>query len=428
MTEAFLHYVWQFQYFDKTDLRTTDGDPVSVFNAGYRNTHAGPDFFNAKVRIGGIDWAGSAEIHIQSSGWTDHRHDEDDAYENVILHVVWNEDKKIRRSDHSLLPTIELKHRVSEKLLLQYRKLVNDPQQIPCAPFLPGIASLTQLSMLDKALMQRLEAKATRIQATLARNNNDWDETTYQMLCKNFGFKVNAEPFEQLAQSLPYKVLLKHADQPVQVEAMIFGQAGFLDGGGEDDYFLLLKREYALLGKKFNLYTSRLNRAQWKFMRLRPANFPTLRLAQLSALIGNRKNIFSQLVEAASYSDLHALFSVAQSSYWQHHYQFFKPVSEAVPSMGTMSIDNIIINTVVPLLVAHGKEKDEQDLVDRAVEILQQVATEDNAIIRSWKALGIKSTSAGDSQALIELHNSFCLKRRCLDCNIGFSIIQPSHA
>jgi hypothetical protein len=425
MTEAFLHYVWQFQYFNKSDLLTTDGDPVSIFNPGNRNGHAGPDFFNARVRIGGIDWVGSAEIHIHASGWTDHRHDEDDAYENVILHVVWKEDKKIGRRDGSLLPTIELKSRVDEKLLLQYRKLVNDPNQIPCASFLEGVPSLTWFSMLDKALMQRLETKASHIQKALARNNNDWDETTYQMLCRNFGFKVNADPFEQLAQSLPYKALLKHADQPVQVEALFFGQAGFLEDSTTDDYFLLLKREYTLLGKKFNLYANQLNKAQWKFMRLRPANFPTLRLAQLAALVGSRKNIFSRLLEAGSYQELHALFSVNQSSYWQHHYQFFKPAGEIIPAMGAMSIDNIIINTVVPLLVAYGKERDEQDLIDRAVDILQHVATEENVIIRSWKALGMKSSSAGDSQALIELHNSFCLKRRCLDCNIGFSIIQP---
>lgn len=428
MTEAFLHYVWQFQYFNKTDLQTTDGDPVSIFKPGHRNTHAGPDFFNAKIRIGEMDWAGSAEIHINSSGWMDHKHDEDDAYENVILHVVWKEDKKIRRRDQSLLPTIELKNRVDEKLLLQYRKLVNDPQQIPCASFLANVPRLTWFSMLDKALMHRLEAKATHIRTVLVRNNNDWDETTYQMLCRNFGFKVNAAPFEQLAQSLPYKALLKHADHPAQVEGLLFGQAGFLDDEGADDYFHLLKREYTLLGKKFNLYDHRLNRVQWKFMRLRPANFPTLRLAQLAALIGNRKNIFSQLLEAGSYRQLHALFSVNQSAYWQRHYQFFKPVSEIIPPMGPMSIDNIIINTVVPLLVAHGKVKDDQPLVDRAVDILQHVASEENAIIKSWNALGIKSASAGDSQALIELHNNFCLKRRCLDCNIGFSIIQPSLA
>jgi hypothetical protein len=426
MTEAFLHYVWQFQYFNKSDLLTTDGDPVSIFSPGNRNTHAGPDFFNAKIRIGEIDWAGSAEIHVHSSGWTDHRHDEDDAYENVILHVVWKEDKKIRRRDHSLLPTLELKNRVHEKLLLQYRRLVNDPNQIPCASFLPSVPSLTWLSMLDKALMQRLETKASQVQTMLARNNNDWDETTYQMLCRNFGFKVNAEPFEQLAQSLPYKALLKHADQPVQVEALLFGQAGFLEERAADDYFLLLKREYMLLGKKFNLYANRLNKVQWRFLRLRPANFPTLRIAQLAALIGNRKNIFSRVLEALSYQDLHVLFSVNQSSYWQHHYQFCKPVSEAIPPVGTMSIDNIIINTVVPLLVAYGKVRDEQELIDRAVDILQHVAAEENAITKNWNALGVKSSSAGDSQALIELNNSFCLKRRCLDCNIGFSIIQPA--
>jgi hypothetical protein len=249
MTEAFLHYVWQFQYFDKSELYTTDGELISVFNPGSRNTHAGPDFFNGKVRIGPMEWIGTVEIHINASGWTDHKHDSDDAYENVILHVVWKEDKKIKRKDQSALPTLELKNRVDDKLLLQYKRLINNPEKIPCASSLSDVTQLIKFSMLDKALMHRLETKAIQIQTVLKRNNNDWDETTYQMLCKNFGFKVNADPFVQLGQSLPYKTLLKHADKPAQVEALFFGQAGFLEDESFDEYHQLLKREYALLGK-----------------------------------------------------------------------------------------------------------------------------------------------------------------------------------
>jgi hypothetical protein len=426
MTEAFLHYVWQYQYFDKSALTTTDGETVSVFNPGFPNAHAGPDFFNARIRIGGMDWVGNVEIHIHASGWTDHKHDADDAYGNVILHVVWNEDKKIKHKDTSRLPTIELKSRVAEQLLLHYRKLVNSPGKIPCAASLGQVTDLTRLSMLDKALMYRLEARAFQIQNIFKYNNNDWEETTYQLLSRNFGFKVNAEPFEQLARSLPCKILQRHANQPQQVEALLFGQAGFLDEKLRDDYFSLLCREYSLLEKKYSLHSGRMNKAQWRFLRLRPANFPSLRLAQLASLVCREKNIFSKILEARSFQSLHQLFSVEQSVYWQHHYRFFKSVPEKIPPLGSSSINNLIINTVVPLQVSYGKIKDDPGLIDCAVEILQHVSPEDNAIVKNWKALGFKITSAADSQALIELHNSFCLKRRCLDCNIGFSILQPA--
>jgi hypothetical protein len=426
MTEAFLYYVWQFQYFNKSDLRTTAGEPISIFTTGLRNAHAGPDFFNAKIKIGAMEWIGNIEMHIHSSEWNDHHHNTDDAYENVILHVVWKEDKIIKRKDNSVLPALELKDRVSESFLLQYRQLVNAPQTIPCAAFIDKVSPLLKVSMLDKALMERLETKAKQSQVVLQRNNNDWEETAYQMLGRNFGFKVNAEPFAQLALSLPYKIILKHADKLTQVEALLFGQAGFLEERTGDDYYLLLKREYTILAAKYNLMPTQLKKVQWRFLRLRPANFPTLRLAQFAAVIASQKNIFSRLLEAVSYHELVSIFSARQSEYWQRHYQFSDSIHIDVPAVGSSSIDNILINTVVPLLVAYGKVHDEQRYVDKAIAILQHITAEENTIITSWKALGIKATSAGDSQALIELYNNFCLKRRCLECTIGFSILQPA--
>lgn len=426
MTEAFLHYIWEFQYFNKTDLKTTSGEPVAVIHPGYRNTHSGPDFFNAKIKIDGIEWIGNTEIHIDSSGWLQHHHEKDQAYDNVILHVVWSEDKKIIRNDGTELPTIELKKRVSEQLLIQYRRLVNNPDKIPCAVNFPNVSMLTKYSMMDKALMQRLESKAKSINEKLARNGHDWEQTAYELLCKNFGFKVNAEPFEQLARSLPYKVLLKHSDQLHQIEALLFGQAGFLDEPKTDTYLSLLKREYYFLSQKYLLTESKMNKSQWKFLRLRPANFPTVRIAQLASLLASQKNIFSRMIESQRYTDLLKIFTVSTSPYWKHHYQFLKPMAHELPSLGDVSISNIIINTTVPLMVAYGKSRDEQELVDRAVDILQHVAGESNTILKTWEQLGMKSKSAADSQGLIELHNNFCLRRRCLDCSVGFSILQPA--
>lgn len=425
MSESFLHYIWQFQYFNRSDLKTTDGETVHVLHPGMLNTHAGPDFFNTRIKIGQMEWVGSAEIHINSSGWMDHNHDSDAAYENVVLHVVWKNDKPVRRKDGSFIPTLELKSRISDQLLLDYKQLVNSPEDIPCSGTFHTVPGIIKTSMLDKALLRRLEMKAVSINEMFTRNNQDWEETCYQLLAKNFGFKVNADPFLQLARSIPYKVLLKHADKSLQVESVLFGQAGFLDDKAGDDYHKLLQREHAFLSTKYNLAEKKLHKSQWRFLRLRPSNFPTIRLAQLSTLIHNQKNIFSRILEASTYPELKKIFNVRQSEYWLHHYKLSVRHEDAIPGIGDMSIDNILINTVAPLLVAYGRSKDEQEWIDRAVAILQQVPAEDNAITRRWLSLGQGVTTAFESQALIELYNNLCQKKRCLDCNIGASILKP---
>jgi hypothetical protein len=423
--ESLLHYLWQFQYFDKHELQTAEGETIHVFNPGNRNIHAGPDFFNARIRIGEMEWIGNVEIHVNASGWLEHKHESDPAYENVILHVVWKNDKPVKRNDLSILPCLELKNRVDEQLLLQYKKLVNSPATIPCAGVLEKVDDLTKISMLDKALMQRLEAKAKNVLDLLARNQNDWDETCYQLLCKNFGFKVNAEPFLQLAHALPYKFILKQSDKSSQIEAMLFGQAGFLDQEADDEYCRLLKREYQLLNVKYKLEEKKLNVAQWRFLRLRPANFPTIRLAQLASLMFIQKNIFSKIIQAENIKQLKSIFHVQQSGYWKQHYHFLKKAKDEMPSLGDASVENILINTVVPLLVAYSQAKDEQLYIDRAVDILQHISPEENAIIKQWTSLGVKCKSSFDSQALLELHNNFCLRHKCLECNIGSSLIKP---
>lgn len=423
MSEAFLHYLWQFQYFDKNELKTTTGESIQIFNPGTRNTHAGPDFHNARIKIGDMEWIGSAEIHIQASGWMEHRHDRDPTYENVVLHVVWKNDKIIKRNDGSLLPTLELLNRVNENFFLEYQRLVNSPENIPCSSFLGQVQEIAKFSMMDRALLNRLESKSKRVFEILQKNHNDWQETCYQLLARNFGFKVNAEPFQQLSQLLPYKVLRKHGDKLLHMEALLFGQAGFLEEDVEDACYQLLRREYNLLRQKYKLSDRRLNKAQWKFLRLRPANFPTIRLAQFAALLYHRPSLFSTVLEAEDFSQLFSVFSIEQSDYWMSHYTFFKTAKEQVSFFGESSISNIIINTVVPLLVAYGKLNDDQHYIDRAINILQQTPGESNAIISQWKLLGLKSKTAFDSQALIELQSSYCLKRRCLDCNIGTSLI-----
>jgi hypothetical protein len=424
MNESFLHYLWQFQYFEKKNLVSTSGERITVLKTGTANSNAGPDFSNAKIKIGEVAWAGNVEVHVKSSDWYAHKHQTDGAYNNVILHVVWLDDKPVVLADGSLLPTLELKERVDEALLKEYKKLVNSASPVACEKSFGSVEEIVKLSMLDKALLYRLETKAQWVDELLKSNTGDWVETTYQMMAKNFGFKVNAEPFFQLAKAVPYKTIQKQSSL-LQVEALLFGQAGMLITKTKDDYISTLYREYNLLAQKYALRDTAVNYAQWRFLRLRPANFPTVRLAQLASVLFYSKNIFSKLIEANSFADVEKIVEVGQSAYWKTHYRFGPKAKGAVPDFGKASIQNIIINTVAPLLVAYGKYKDEQSLIDRAVELLQNTEAEQNKITRLWANLGLKVNSAFDSQALIELYNNFCSRRQCLNCNLGISILKP---
>lgn len=424
MTESFLHYVWQLQYFRKDDFKTVSGEQVQVFHPGTQNSDAGPDFSNARIKIGELEWRGSIEIHIKASGWNDHKHSADEAYEKVVLHVVWENDKAIKRTDGSEMPTVELKNLVDLSLWERYKNLYTSAEIVPCASHWHSVPDINKLSTLDNVLMLRLQAKAGAIQEMLTKNNNNWDQTFYLLLCKNFGFKVNAESMLRLSQIIPYNTLLKHIDKPEQTEALFFGAGGFLEESDEDEYTLLLKREYDLLRKKYSLDGRQMNLSQWKFLRLRPANFPTIRIAQLAALLTKQKSLFSKILEADSYKEVYELLDIDQSPYWQKHYQFGKELKSRVPSLGETSIQNVIINTIVPALVTYGKIHDEQSYIDRATGLLQHIPAEDNKITRQWLPLNFKVKSAFDSQALIELYTNFCMKRRCLECGVGSWLIK----
>jgi hypothetical protein len=423
MNESFLHYLWQLQYFEKRDLVTSEGDELTILKTGTLNSDAGPDFFNAKINISGIEWAGNVEIHIRSSDWFTHRHEKDAAYNNVILHVVWENDKTVEQNA-TPIPTLELKNRVDSSLISEYKKLINSHTPIACEKSILHVDELVKLSMLDKALMQRLESKATQVTELWKSNISDWEETTYQLLARNFGFKVNADPFFQLSKSLPYKIIQKQ-NTLLQVEALLFGQAGMLETKTKEEYISILFREYHLLAQKYSLQGLRLHPSQWRFLRLRPANFPTLRLAQFASMLFHSKNIFSQIISAESLASLTKILEQHQSDYWQTHYRFGKKAKSHVAELGEASIQNIVINTITPLLVAYGQYKDEQTYVDRAVELLQQLPAEQNKITKSWNALGLKVKNAFDSQAVIELNNNFCERRQCLNCNIGVSLLKP---
>jgi hypothetical protein len=431
--ESFLHFIWQLQYFNKESLLTTQGEKLSIFRPGHLNTNAGPDFQQAKLCINEVEWHGDVEIHIQSSDWNKHKHQADATYNKVILHVVWEDDQSIFRPDGTPIPTLELKKRIAPTLLNRYHIFLGNKAQytsVPCAKLIHQVPELIRLSMIERALMQRLEKKAAFVHHLLERNQGHWEETTYQLVCKNFGFKLNSEAFLALGKAVPKKYIDKHKDQLHSIEALLFGQAGFLDELPEikDHYGQSLKKEYTYLSRKYGLGDKKLALHQWKFMRLRPANFPTLRIAQISRLLFSQNHLFSLFTEATSYQELYNALKIQQSAYWQNHYKFGVPVvkqsKEKKRTLGKTSIENIIVNTAVPLLVAYAKVKDEDRYLDKAIALLQQIPPESNKTTRMWKDLGMNVHTAFDTQALIELYNSFCIHKKCLSCSIGVAIIK----
>ncbi|GAB3639479.1 DUF2851 family protein [Spirosoma arcticum] len=435
MSEAFLYFLWQYQYFTRHNLITTDGDSIQVLHPGFRNHDAGPDFFNARLLIKDVEWGGTVEMHTKTSDWLAHRHQHDRAYDNVILHVVWQDDRattgrRVDRANGTPLPTIELNALTDAALIDRYALLSDSPDAIPCAGQFRSVQPLRLTSMLDKAMLQRLERKAAGVQAVFQTTGGDWEETAYRLLTVNMGFKINAEPMAQLSRELPLKAMLKHRDVLLQAEAMLFGTAGLLDTideprpGMADEYAVALQREYRFLSVKYQLSDKQVTAHAWKWGRLRPANFPTLRLAQLARLVTRHASLFSLFVGSNDADTLLKSLQVTPSDYWQSHYRFGKATEATVPSLGENSAQNIIINTVVPLLAAYAHHRGEPGYIDRAIALLEQLPAEKNRLTNGWNALGLGVRTAFDSQASIELYNEFCSVKKCLSCQIGAGLIK----
>lgn len=429
MSESYLHFLYQFQYFDKSHLQTTDNELVSIIKIGRLNSDSGADFQDARIVIGEVEWAGSVEIHLKSSDWDIHKHQNDASYQNVILHIVWEDDKPILRKDGTKIPTLTLRERADKNLFRKYQSMMESKAEMPCQNQFMEVDNIKKLSMLDKVLMKRLEDKSLIIHQFLQKNKADWEETAYQVLAKNFGFKLNAEPFLSLAKNLPLKILQKHRDNLLQIEALIFGVAGFLNSENDgfeswDDYRSSLRKEFQFLALKYQLQEKILGQHEWKYLRLRPANFPTVRLAQFAQFIHENANIFSGLIHLENVKSLAKILKVRQSDYWLEHYVFGKKSEGQVPTLGNASVENVVINTVVPLLVSYAHHKDNREYLEKAIRLLEELPAEENNITNHWKLMGLKIKSAFDSQASIEWHNHFCLAKKCLACNVGVDILR----
>ncbi len=410
MKEEFIYYLWENRLLSK-DLMTVDGESVDVISVGNRNYDSGPDFLDARIRIGNTLWVGHVEIHVNASDWFRHGHQHDCAYKNVVLHVVYCNDTE--RLD---IPTVEVKGKFDEDIYERYSGFMRSRRWIPCEKSIAGIQQFTWLSWLERVVVERLEVEVKDVFSSLAMNRYDWEETLYQRVMRYCGLKVNNDAFERLAKILPLRVLRKHIDNAIQVEAMIFGCAGFFEQEFTEAYPVLLQREFKILKSKFNLAV--MPRSCWKFMRLRPPNFPTVRLAQIASMVCICDNLLSKLLSVDNLDSMRNLFNVEVNEYWDTHFLFEKPSKERKKSFGATATDVLIINAVIPMLFSYGIYHDNQELKNRSLSFLNDMAPEDNVIIRRFGKLGIGACNAQQTQALLHMYNNYCRRRKCLSCRV----------
>lgn len=422
MTEEFLHYLWKYKLL-KSNLKTTSGDTLEIINPGLHNTDSGPDFFNAKIKINDTIWAGNVEIHVNASDWMLHNHQNDLAYNNIILHVVYSNNKTIHRQNGEIIAQIEVQNCFDFDLFSKYQDFITNKNWIPCEKIIANANKFTIDNWLEYLLIDRIERKTSEIKLKFINNNNNWEETFYQLLAKNFGFKLNSLPFEYLSQSLPLTCLAKHKNNEIQISALLFGQAGLLNADFKDDYPLSLYSEYNFLRKKYNLKPVITH--LWKFLRLRPANFPTIRISQFSDLIYKSTHLFSKIIECDTIEDIYSLFNIKAFSYFDNHYIFDEKINLVKPKyFGKSATDLIVINTVVPTLFFYAQEKDDKIFQDKALNFLEQLDAENNSTINKWQSIGIHATNSNTSQALLELKNSYCDQKKCLNCRIGNELLK----
>lgn len=419
--EKLLHFAWKFGVFEQRNLRLAGGEELTVLSPGRENRDAGPDFQQARLQIDKTKWAGNVEIHVRSSDWYRHRHQDDPAYGNVILHVVHTHDEAVLDRNGVEVPVLELKPLLPPDLENRWLQLSTRKQTIPCAGIaVPNLLKLR--SWLDRLVVERLETKTGRISQVLQLTKNDWQEAFYIFLSRSFGAGINAVPFELLARSLPLRVLLKHHRSRFQTEALLFGQSGLLPEEPVEEYPMQLQEEYRFLRRKYGLQP--LQGHIWKFLRLRPVNFPTIRIAQLAALFETIPDLLSLVRAATSPDAVRRLFETVATGYWDHHYRFGQVSGFRKKGLGPDTIESVLINTVVPFLFVYGRSKGDERLTDTSLELLYSLKPEKNAVVASWEKLGVKPDSAGDTQALIELRTSYCDALRCMECAVGLQVLR----
>lgn len=428
ISEALLHYAWKHSIYSHFDFKTSDGQPLQIIHPGLPHQDAGPDFKQAVVKIGDLLWTGNVEIHVKSSDWLKHRHHEDAKYETVILHVVYEHDYEINYKGGSPIPTFELKNHLSSQLIERYTQLMLSTSPLPCAQFVqnlkahqPDYYRLIFHSLYARLILERLEQRSKDIFATLNQVSGDWNETLFRLLTANFGFKTNRDAFVLLAQSIPYKLIQKHATNQLQIEAILFGQAGLLEEPLDDAYYETLQEEYEYLRRKERLHP--IHPKNWNLLRLRPQNFPCMRLAQLSAILFRYPNLFTTIEHHTEITQFAEIFSIPANSYWETHYQFGKESKKHATMIGENTFQLLIINTIIPALYVYGIFSGKEELSDRAIDLLSQMEAEDNKIIRFYRENHFEIDNGMESQAVLELSKRYCQHKQCLACSLGSKIV-----
>lgn len=417
MNERLLQFIWQHQYFKKDHLLTTTGEIVEVLFAGTHNTNQGPDFTNARIRINQLQLAGTVELHLRTSDWQLHGHTNDVHYKNVILHVVWQHDGPANET------VLELKSRVAQSLLNRYAALMQQQEQIPCSSFVSLVPDLVWLSWKERLIAERIQQKSQHIYQLLEKTNRHWEEVFWRLIARNFGMPHNSDAFEAVAQSVPVTLLAKHKNQIHQLEALLLGQAGLLEQTFTDDYAVLLQKEYQYLKKKHNLQPIHF---PLHFLRMRPSNFPTLRLAQLAMLVHESSHLFSKVLEAASIAQIKKMLNVTANDFWHTHYTLQESSPFKVKNLGEVMVNNLLINTIIPLLFVYAAEHNQPQVQQKALEWLRQLPKENNRITRLWQNTQVPNNNALDSQALLYLKKQYCDVKRCLECAAGNALLKRS--
>ena len=428
--EQLLHYVWKHKMYPLGELTTTDGRTVEVIDPGLHNHNAGPDFFNAKVKIDGTLWVGNVEIHDKSSDWHKHGHDHDSAYDNVVLHVAGIIDSEVQTTSGQILPQLQLD--VPAKVQEHYDELLETDQYPPCYEIIPELSMLTVHAWMAALQTERLERKTEDIRRRAERCNGSWEDAYFVTLARNYGFGINGEAFEEWAYHVPLSAVGMHRDDLFQIEAIFLGQAGLLEldtvpahyqkDALNEGYFAKLRNEYQYLAHKFSLQP--MDRKLWRFLRLRPQNFPHIRIAQLANLYYERKANLSRLIECKTVSELQEMMRTHVTPYWETHYTFGSESAANGKNLSPFSLNLLLINTAIPMLFAYGRHASKEELCDRAFDLLEQLRAEENYIIRMWRKCGLEVKNAGDSQALIQLKKEYCDRKDCLRCRFGYEYLK----
>jgi hypothetical protein len=421
MQEYFLHFLWQYGLFDTQNLTTTDGQAIRTDFRGVHNPNSGPDFSEARIRIGNIDWVGQVEIHIHASDWLKHNHQSDAAYDNVILHVVLHQDTDIFRTDGTLIPCLELRNRIPAGYLHTWQTLSQSLASVPCKPHNPHTFTAAAMSMKHRALAERMWQKAGRVLSMGNATQFHWEEMLYKLMARYLGRLVNGDAMESLTTAVPYALIQKYRHNPKQLQALLFGQSGLLTVAHKDDYAKQLFAEYCFLQKKHSLQP--LPTSVWKFGRLRPPNFPTLRIAQLAAVL-EQSGLFHGMVEVASVAELKRFLRQKPHFYWETHYRFDYDCAQRSATAGDDTLEGLIINAILPLRFAYAQYHNDTALQEKALDLLSALPPESNKITRSWQEMGFENNNAYDSQSLLGLQQLYCEKRRCLECSIGQRLIR----